>query len=220
MNDFGCSLNLARHPHERKSRWQSHLLRVHISSDFKKIFCKIIFHFLRWNRFSEYFNFDKNFVAQWCFLNYEKILSIFKRSPTSFFCEKNSFVDWKDISEEKFHEKKEFCKKIIFLEKEIWVEINVPIRILQHKENFTILTLIMSEIRSAMKGKQMSSLTWDKTSMIRRLFFNNEFDNLDKQRFIAELRIQCRENQCFYALHEEITTSIRRVTLNYSHRYA
>ena len=46
----------------------------------------------------------------------------------------------------------------------------------------------MWEIRSSysgMKGKLMSSNTWDKTSMIGRLLFNNELDNLDKERFIA-----------------------------------
>ena len=49
----------------------------------------------------------------------------------------------------------------------------------------------MSEMSERMKGKQMSSNTWQRsfyTSMIERLlllFHNNEFDNLDKERFIA-----------------------------------
>ena len=148
-------------------------------------------------------------------------VNLFKRSlKTLFFCEKNLFC-WLDqiFGRKILTKKKGFWKKISFMKNEISVEINVDRRILQHKENFTILTLIMSEIRwsySPMKRKEISSNTCQSSfynSMIGRLFFNNEFDNLDQQ---PTWKSTATDNQCFYAL----TTEIRRVTLNYAHSYA
>ena len=111
-----------------------------------------------------------------------------------------------NICGKKFAEKKIFGKILFFWKRKCEWKWMLPeeyfIR-LEHLENLIILTLIMWEIRSSysgMKGKEMSSNTWDKTSMIGRLLFNNELDNLDKQLCLDEVFIQCRDNQCFYAL--------------------
>ena len=60
-------------------------------------------------------------------------------------CEKNSFVYCRKYLLKKFAnpKKKDFWKKIILMKKEIFVEMNVDIRILEHKENLTIMNLIM-----------------------------------------------------------------------------
>ena len=52
----------------------------------------------------------------------------------------------------------------------------------------------------------MSSDSWDKTSMIGRLLFNNELENLDKQLWLDRFSSTVERN----ALPEEIRTPIRR----------
>ena len=77
-------LTIARHTHNRKSSLcQSHFLTVHTSSDFKKK--KIL---------QNNFSFLKNFVAQWCFLNYEKHFVNLQSLTKS---EKKIFLDCKNI---------------------------------------------------------------------------------------------------------------------------
>ena len=110
-----------------------------------------------------------------------------------FFCLLDKIFGRKNLTK-----KKEFWKKTYFSEKgnvsgnQCWQ--NEDFIRLEHKENFT---LIMWEIRSPIKGKEMSWESWEKTSIIGRLLFNNEFDNLDQQ---PTWESTARDNQCFYAL--------------------
>ena len=151
----------------------------------------------------------------------KKFHQIFKRwsKSFSFLWKKFVLLIVQNICENKFAEKKSFVKKIIFLKNgnvsgnECWQ--NEYLMIWKIWELWIWLYERLDEVTSGMKGKEMSSDSWDKTSMIGRLLFNNELDNLDKQlwlpRFSSSVEII---NAFMHCLRRSVVVSV-----NYGHSY-